>query len=259
MVTPDPDDRAARAAQLGPVFEVQLRLARRLAELTGEPLGETVLRHTNLHRRFGLGRISAGVDPAWATFAAALERTAELAGQVALVQATFIASPPETHPGPGRTAFGCFACDDTVASDGSVQIHFRNGDTDGAGGPLVKNKLARRRAEMAALVAHVRATRPEATHIRGRSWLYNLESYRRIFPPDYGASCRDIGNEPVRLDGNSLWGQVIASDHGVRVGARDALVAALPTLDPAAPWKAFPLAVLETRAPLDSFLDFYGG
>lgn len=250
-------DRAARAARLGPVFEVQLRLAHRMADLTGAPLGEAVLRHTNFHRRFGLGRINTGVATAWTTYAEALEGLASLADQVALTQATFIQAPPEALPGPGRTGFGCFACDNAVAPDGSVQIHFRNADADEGGGPLAAGKLARRKGEMAALVAHVRATRPEATHIRGRSWLYNLEAYRRVFPPDYGAARRPIGDEPVSLDGNSLWGQVIASDEGVRGAARDAIVAALPNLDPAAPWRAFPFAVLRTRAPLASFDAFY--
>lgn len=228
-----------------------------MAELTGAPLGEAALRHTNLHRRFGLGRISAGVSPAWARFAEALERTADLSEQVALTQATFAAAAPEALPGPGRTGFGCFACDDAASEDGAVHIHFRNADTCEAGGPLSAAKLDRRRAEMAALVAHVRATLPHASHIRGRSWLYNLEAYRRVFPPDYGASRRSIGDEPVRLDGNSLWGQLIGSDEGVRPDARDAILAALPDLDPSAPWKVFPLSVLATRAPLESFEAFY--
>lgn len=257
MPSQSPPDRATRAARLGGVFEVQLRLARRMAELTGAPLGEMVLRHTNLHRRFGLGRISAGVAPAWAPFAEALERAADLSEQVAIVQATFVAAQPETYPGPGRTGFGCFACDDAASADGAVHIHFRNADTCEAGGPLSAAKLARRKAEMAALVAHVRVRLPQASHIRGRSWLYNLEAYRRVFPPDYGASRRSVGDEPVRLDGNSLWGQLIGSDEGVRPGVRDAVVSALPGLDPSAPWKVFPLSVLATRAPLESFEAFY--
>lgn len=250
-------DRAARAARLRGVFELQLRLARRMSELTGAPLGEMVLRHTNLHRRFGLGRISRGVAPAWATYAAALERQAGLADQVALTETTFITSPTEIVPGPGRTAFGCFACDDATADDGSVQIHFRNADTDADGGPLSWNKLVRRRAEMAAVVANIRATRPAATHIRGQSWLYNLDAYRRVFPADYGEACRPVAPMPVNLDGNSLWGQAITAAERVRPEVRDAIVRALPELDPTAPWTVFPFGVLATRAPLESFEAFY--
>jgi hypothetical protein len=254
---PQLGDRRGRADRLGGVFELQLRFAARMAELTGAPLGEMVLRHTNLHRRFGFGRISRSISPDWAGYAEALERLPAIADQVALTQARFIASPPEITPGPGRTAFGCFACDDTMADDGAVQIHFRNADTDAAGGPLVAAKLARRRAEMAAVVAHIRATQPAATHIRGRSWLYNFEAYRRVFPPDYGAGLRPIAPEPVGLDGNSLWGQAIANDERVKPDVRDAILAALSALDPTAPWTAFPLAVLATRAPLESFEALY--
>ncbi|MEW5685404.1 MAG: hypothetical protein AB1942_10830 [Pseudomonadota bacterium] len=250
-------DRAVRAARLAGVFELQLRFAARMGELMGAPLGEMVLRHTNLHRRFGLGRISRGVSPAWASYAQDLERLSDLGERVALTQRTFVDATPEVVPGPGRTAFGCFACDDAAADDGSVQIHFRNADTDAAGGPLSPGKLARRRGEMAAVVAHIRATRPEATHIRGRSWLYNLAAYRRVFPADYADACRPIAPEPVTLDGNSLWGQAITAAEQVRPDIRDAILAALPGLDAAAPWTAFPFQVLSTRAPLESFEALY--
>ncbi|PZQ64674.1 MAG: hypothetical protein DI570_04390 [Phenylobacterium zucineum] len=250
-------DREERATRLAGVFELQLRFATRMAELTGAPLGEMVVRHTNLHRRFGLGRISRGVSPAWAPYAEGLESLTRLEDRVALTQRTFIDAPPEVVPGPGRTAFGCFACDDSASPEGAVQIHFRNADTDATGGPLSPEKLPRRRGEMAALVAHIRATQPEATHIRGRSWLYNLPAYRRVFPTVYGDTCRLIAPEPVSLDGNSLWGQAITAGEQVRPDVRDAILAALAALDPASPWEAFPFQVLATRAPLESFEAFY--
>jgi hypothetical protein len=251
------DSRAERAERLRALFELQLQLSRRLAELTGRSLSDVVLHSTSLHRRFGLGRVKGGAASGWVTYAAAVDRLDDLAAQVALTQATFRAA-PDVRPDPGRTRFGCFACEDDLAADGSVAIHFSNADTDSEGGPLAAAKLARRRAEIADLVAHVCQRHPQIRHIRGRSWLYNLPAYRRIFPADYGASATPYAGPPLKLDGNTFWGQAVDSEERVRPEVRDAVLAALPTLDPAAPGRAFPMPVLVVRAPIESFRAEYG-
>jgi hypothetical protein len=246
-------ERIARADRIAPFFEVQLRLARRMAELTGAPLGETALNYTTLHRRLGLGVFRDG-PPAegWAPFAEALERAGDLEAQVALTREAFIAAPDEVLPHPGQTAFGCFA-HDPATDDGVVRIHFHNLDTDEAGGPLARGKIGRRRAELAALIANVRAVHPGAHTIRGGSWLYHLEAYRRLFPPDYVAS-RAPHAPPMRLRGTATWGQVIDSREMVRPAVRDAVLANLPRLDPDAPWEVFPHRMLAVAAPIDSFV-----
>jgi hypothetical protein len=253
-----PDTNAARAERLGPYFEVQLGLARRMAALTGLALGETTLTFTNFHRRLGFGVHKPGEAPAagWADYARALETERDPAGQLALSQAVCAASPPERLPLPGQTQFGCFACE-AAGDDGAVRLHFNNVDTDEAGGPLASGKIGRRRAELAALIQHVREAFPEAKTIRGKSWLYNLEAYRRLFPAEYGAS-RTVASGPLRLNGTSSWGQLIDSRERIRPDLRDELLANLDRLDPAAAWLVFPLRVLATEAPIDSFAAEYG-
>jgi hypothetical protein len=248
--------RQARAERIRPYFALQLALARRMAELEGAPLSAAALRYTNLHRRFGLGRCKGAPAEAWRPYAAALDACPEPEDQVQATYEAFLAMPEEGGHEPGRLAFGCFACD-PPAADGSTQIHFLNLDTDAEGGPLSTVKLNRRRAEMAAMVRMLRAEHPTATHIRGRSWLYNLAAYRRVFPDDYGASATPAAG-PIHLHGNSLWGQAIDSWERVKPQARDAILAALPAIDPAAPWGVFPLKVLSTIAPIESFEAFYG-
>jgi hypothetical protein len=250
------EDRDARAERLGPYFEIQLRLAGRMAELTGMGLGAAAFHYTNLHRRFGLG-FSGITEPArpWLDYAARLDAARDLAQQVAVSQAMFRSSADEVWPRPDQEGFGCFALD-AHGEDGVVHIHFYNKDTDDAGGPLAAAKVERRRAELAAMVRRIREVRPDATHIRGKSWLYNLEAYRRLFPPDYAAS-RTIAPGPLHLTGNSTWGQFIDSRETIRTGIRDALVANLADLDPHAPWTVFPFRVLAVRAPIESFVAFY--
>jgi hypothetical protein len=192
---------------------------------------------------------------AWRDYAARLEATAGLVAQVALTQETFLAAPEELLLLPGQTAFGCFA-HGPPGEDGTVRMHFYNHDTDEVGGPLAVGKVARRKAELAAMVAHIRAAHPQATGIRGKSWLYNLEAYRRLFPPAYGAS-RTAANGPLGLQGSSSWGQLINSREAIRPQVRDAFAANLGALDPRAPWRVFPLRVLTAEAPVEVFASFY--
>lgn len=248
-----PLSRHARAERLGPYFGAQLRLAGRMAELTGGPLGEMTLCYTNLHRRLGFG-----VNPpalGWSDYARALETAPDFAAQMDLTRVAFLAASDEQLPLPGQVQFGCFACEPPGA-DGAARVHFNNVDTDVDGGPLAAVKAERRRAELAAMVRHIREAHPAATCIRGRSWLYNLEAYRRLFPPQYAAS-RVVAPGPLRLSGTSSWGQLIDSREAIRPDLRDALEANLATLDPEAPWLAFPLRVLATEAPIEAFEAFY--
>ena len=247
--------RAARAERLGPYFEIQLRFAARMTEVTGLSLGEAAYRHTNLCRRFGQGiPIMTAPTEAWLSFVERLEATASMADQVALCQATFRDVVDEALPLAGQEGFGCFAFE--APKDGVVKIHFNNRDTDEAGGPLASAKIARRRDELAAMTRRIAEKHPDATHIAGRSWLYNLEAYRRLFPPPYVAT-QALAPGPVHLTGTSSWGQMINSREAIRADVRDAFLANLTTLDPQAPWTAFPLRVLAVQAPLETFARFY--
>ena len=244
-----------RAAHIGPYFEIQLRLAQRMSELTAIPLSQTARDHTNFHRRFGLGDAREPVAPLWARCQERLDQLADLTDQVRWTQHIYREAGEEPDL-PGRTQFGCFACE-PPSVEGVVRIHFSNRDTDELGGPLIKAKSPARTAELAALVVHIRETYPDAVRIQGGSWLYHIEAYRRLFPADYAAS-RTPWTGRITLTGTSSWGQLIDSRENIRPDIRDTLIANLDTLDPAAPWRAFPFQVLSVTAPMESFYRHFG-
>ncbi|MDR3509464.1 MAG: hypothetical protein P4L64_16360, partial [Caulobacteraceae bacterium] len=140
---------------------------------------------------------------------------------------------------------------------GMVRIHFNNRDSADGVSPLSAAKIGARRAELGAMFAFLRQTFPQARRVRGGSWLYNLEAYRRLFPPVYGQS-RRIPEGAVRYSGTSSWGQMLDFRGAVRPVARDHMLAHLPDLTLEALWRAFPLRALRASAPIEAFYDFYG-
>ncbi len=154
---------------------------------------------------------------------------------------------------PQQRYFGSFSCEAPDA-EGAVRIHFVNRDGDGSS-PLSRDKIGRRRGELAALFAHLAVSHGQARYVKGISWLYHLPAYRRLFPPPYGASARPVAW--ARLSGTSSWGQFLRHDETLRAAARDTFLGNLPALDPVAPWRSFPLPVLTVRAPIALFHAFY--
>ncbi len=62
-----------------------------------------------------------------------------------------------------------------------IKIHFKNRDTSAAGS-LSKERQQVRLYELKLMFASISKYQPEAKVVHGGSWLYNLESYQRLFP-----------------------------------------------------------------------------
>jgi hypothetical protein len=247
------DGRREEAERLRAYFEVQLLFAQTVAERTARTLSAACLEFTNLHRRFGLGRIDGGSpSPEWTRYAAGLERCASGPDRLEWTLAFFAEAPPQPS---AAQAFGCFSYE-LLDADRVVRIHFSNRDSADGRGPLARAKADRRVAELGEMFGHVRTHHPGALTVMGGSWLYNLEAYRRLFPPEYAASV--FQPERVRLDGTSSWGQLLDFRGCVKPAVRDALLRNLGDLDIAAPWKAFPLRALGARSAIEPFHRFYG-
>jgi hypothetical protein len=84
------------------------------------------------------------------------------------------------------------------------------------------------------MFAHIRQHVPQATAVRGNSWLYNLEAYRRLYPPAYTAVLPEsaegefqsaVGGAPAARQ------QLSRTAVGAHASRRSALL--LPIPDPA--------------------------
>ncbi|MDB6002642.1 MAG: hypothetical protein JWP52_4341, partial [Rhizobacter sp.] len=120
--------------------------------------------------------------------------------------------------------------------------------------PLASASIAARLNELRAMFSHVRRTERHVASVRGVSWLYNLDAYKRLFPPSYAASVQAPWF-PLHLNGSSTWGQVLNWRQEVKPAVRDAVLARLPAMKITGPWECFPHQALVATSDVEAFYE----
>lgn len=87
-------------------------------------------------------------------------------------------------------------------------MHFIN-DRSSIEGPLSSSQKDKRLGELKELFEDVKKNHPNAKYVQGGSWLYNLESYKRLFPKEYLINMKSIYPKPQML---VIWGQFVNSE-----------------------------------------------
>ena len=230
-------------------FALQLHFAERAAAISGLSFAETMLHFTNCYRRFGLGHSRDSNHPIWQDYLRGLRATAD--------QAAWTAEYCRTHEQPVNAEFfGCFYYD-YLPETQKIRLHFANNDGSGAG-PLSRERLPNRHAELHALFAEIARAHPEVLTVRGVSWLHGIAAYRRLYPPEYGQSAQPVPAESA-FPSMPLWGQFL--DHAGRVkenlaAAFLACVGRASTITDLA--ACFPQQVYAVECDIVYFYRFYG-
>ena len=226
-------------------FAVQAAFADRWTAVAGIPLADAALATTTwYHQVGGFGRDFDAAHLGWRTLTTQLAIADDAAG---LLHATARATARATaSPSASASVLG-FAWN---AEEFEIRLTFRC-DRPGNVSPLASSELATRRAELRELVELALREHPDARWIRGRSWLYDLEAYRRIFP---SAFIRELTRLPPDLQFLACWGQLLDRFGRVRADLAERFltdVAAAATTD--ALEAAFPHPMLETRMDAHAF------
>jgi hypothetical protein len=229
-------------------FDLSWRYALRIRQATGLPLAQALLNYTHLYLAFGLERT---FDPEAAPWVEFLDGLALAADPVGWIEQNYLQLTGGLPPAPPQDAFGLFSY--ALWEGVRVRLHFRS-DPNGPS-PLGWTQMAERLDELAALFAHLRAHVAEARSVVGGSWLYNIEAYRRLFPPGYLATAQPEETEAQFI---ALWGQFL--DHERRVKPEMArrfldTIACQGTLEGLL--NAFPYPVLRLESPIEEFYRFY--
>lgn len=105
------------------------------------------------------------------------------------------------------------------------------------------------------MFAQIKKHYGDTLKVRGNSWLYNIDSYRRLFPAQYTRDVKLVEDEFQYI---SLWGQFLQRDGQIREHLVDAF---LSCLQKAETFKdltsSFPYQVLSPQGPIALFYKFY--
>lgn len=231
-------------------FAFQLAFASRIAARFTMPLADAVRRYTPVAvniRAEGdwghvAGQIERGDDPLSAIYQLYLERC----GDERLPQ-------PDDALYHGYPLFGCFFFN--MRDELTISTHFLSNDLPGTR-PLGHERLAARQDDLRRMFTLIYHALPQATTVRGHSWLYNLPAYRRIFPPSYTQAF--VENPDGVLEQMVLWFQCYHRDWEVNPTIADQVLARVDQVGSLDDLRhCFPYQRLRTQAPIEDFYRFY--
>ena len=232
--------KASTALYSAEFFALQLRFAARVAELSGLPFTETVGSYTNIYVRLGMGQQLDHANPDWLEYVSVLATAKDPAAW------TYDVHSQRAHlpTGPKMIAsVGCFSF--AHLGPGRVRLHFHPGNPVSEA-PLSAANASLRKQELTALMSEAAALGGDM-QVVGASWLYNLRSYRRLFPESYLSRLKPLDHPYQRMP---LWGQFLNRDKTVRANAAQYFNA---HVDKAASFadlgSCFPHRVLATSVP----------
>jgi hypothetical protein len=239
-------DRRCRVDLPKAFFHLQLAFAGQVAHVTHLPVEETLLTYTTFYLSFELGRSFDPAHPIWQTYLEGLKHATDPA------QWTYTLYQQQ------RTVFtadfyGCFYYG-YLPDEQAIRIHFINRET-GEQGALSQARRAARVQELASMFRTIQATHPQATAVRGGSWLYHLDAYRSLFPPEYVWTAQPADDEFPYL---ALWGQFLTRQGHLREPETTRFLAGLQQQTTLAGLKqCFPYQVLRPACSIDHFYRFY--
>ena len=152
--------------------------------------------------------------------------------------------------------FGCFRYSfiEDEEGNGVVKLHFLNNCTSKEG-PLALSQRGKRLQELKDLFEDVKENHPNAKYVQGGSWLYNLESYRRLFPREYFNNMESISPKPQKL---VIWGQFVNSEWGVKKDMAEEFLSRLKKAKTEKDLEnVFELKEMFPKGDIKYFYDFY--
>lgn len=233
-------------------LDIQLNFAQRATELTGVGLYTALRKYTSVGRMANLPHSTPDNHP----FMIKMDQVASaveyghILGQLYNLYTKYAYNLFNRE---GRLTSGCFQLS---APDENEVCHVHFGSKPDRK-PLALENLSQRRLELVNLFRILNSSNyaNQVTTIGGFSWLYNLKAYCSLFPPDYVAS----GKEKDWYGSLARWGQFLNNDYTIREDVASEFRLNLSnsgTIDNLK--NSFRFGVLETRAPVELFYNFYG-
>jgi hypothetical protein len=226
-------------------FSIQVEFAKKLAKVSGQPFFDVLRTRTNFYVRLGLGKSLDASNPIWQEFMAGGEEgAAERAYNMYM-------APGYNSKKREKVWFGCFN-PEYEPEKNTVYVHF--GNKEKTGSPF--DNPEKLKQELKEMFEYIKKNYPDAQFVAGRSWLYNVEKYKNLFPPEYTAHMKaEEGPSPDF----ATWGQFINRNQKTKPEARDTLYKKLESaITEQEVFDAVPLKALSPQTTINNFYRYYG-
>jgi hypothetical protein len=230
-------------------LDIQIHFAKRVGDFVELPLETLLFRYTSLPIRFGVPFTDIREDhPDWQEFVQQIPKTSDL-GQAAHQHHLKIMK----NKAPLRDQFGCFSFD-WLADNKSIRFHFANND-DAEPGCLNKERIPQRMQELKDMFGYIKKTYPEAEVVESSSWIFHLDAFTRLMPPEFTAQAHMKDNNYHSL---AVWGQFLDRYGNVKPDLEKEFYDNLQKADSLEKVEeSFPFTVLQAIASIKVFYDFY--
>lgn len=249
-------------------LELRLAFAKAVAAKQGIPLSKAIPRFTDLYRIFGLGGDPSSMPPEMLkkrkAFEAVADANAENNDKLLDISYEYAKAQEAIARDEIGVRFPPFDYEFDPDYRSVIYIHFNPMTSisrltdEGEPSVLSREKRTEMIRQLRNMFASIKREMPDAKNIRGRSWLYNLEAYRSLFPERYIASARvtelELGATPMR----GTWGQFFEKTGRLNQERTAQFLKNMETMNPIHPQEAFPLQPLSAEAPIEEFYKFYG-
>lgn len=234
-------------------FETVLSVVKEMCRVSGESSKEILLSHTPFYKLFNIDLLFFPENSIWLEF---LEGYAKSVDPLEYVYSYYLRR--QDLPSTIEPKFGCFLYE--VGVGGVIHPHFTPYHGDGVG-PLDARNREQRMRELRSMFSHIKANELNIVEVAGRSWLYNIDAYRRLYPEPYVRSAYAVPSPHTErlVSHMCLWGQLLDSNGGIRQKVRNWILdKARKAQSIQEIMEAFPHRVLRVRCGIKEFYEFYG-
>lgn len=156
----------------------------------------------------------------------------------------------------GNMLFGSFYF--VLRDNHIIRPHFiKLGDDTSPHSLIGKERMVESLGNLKNMFQYVKDNVGGAKTVMGNTWLYNLEAYRRLYPPEYTAQM--VENDSHAFQFLSLWGQFFDRNWQVKGLLANELLNRISALNSLENLRfCFPYQALMPQFHIQAFYDFYG-
>lgn len=233
------------------LLKINLEFAEKISQILNQPIDNILFDYTMLYRCFNIGRKFNINNPFWQSFLVDFKKSSN---KLDLIYEVHLARQKLPLIDGINFTFGCFSFERNTGEE--IRIHFNNNEVREYG-PLQVSRKEFRKSELKALFSYVKKNVYKPTNVIGRSWLYNIEAYKRLFPKSYLSSVKVVSPNKAypRI---SLWGQFLNHRNQIKHKLIEIFLSQLKsqnTIDKL--YECFPFKVLRLKSPIQNFYEFY--